>query len=87
MNDSNINRNLKVNGVLNTRNGFINGFNNAINLRHLDSTVLKTYGIQTIKSDFIFENNVYFDRNLYIINRKINNMICDSMSNSSQIII
>jgi hypothetical protein len=43
-------------------------------LPQLDSTVLKTYGNQIISGDFIFEDNVYFSRDLDLVNRRINNI-------------
>ena len=70
LNNLDINRHLTVKGNVFTQNSVING----IDLRRLDSTIMKTTGDQLISGDFTFEENVVFDRDLDVVNRRVNGL-------------
>ena len=65
-----LNKRVDINGSLFTQNSSING----INLHRLDATVLKNFGDQLITGDFVFEDNIFFDRDLNILNKRVNNI-------------
>ncbi|XP_054157948.1 uncharacterized protein LOC128956279 [Oppia nitens] len=45
-----------------------------INLKEFDANVLKTFGDQVITGDFTFESDVYFDKDLNVLNKRINGL-------------